>query len=103
MTTSSPTAAPAATGQDACPLWCTEHHSYTSDPDDNWHATGYQPAADAIINMNTGTIAGDIRIFGLHDLGHDAPGGESISLEQAEQVAFLLLGFVAAARSGAER
>jgi hypothetical protein len=96
MTTSSTVAAPTIT----CPAWCTSH---CNDSDLDYHSTAYLRVADADINMCTGTLSGDVRIFGLHSLGVKGEDrGESISLQEAEQVAWLLLGMVASAKRDQE-
>lgn len=76
-----------------CPIWCTEH-ALIGDLD--YHATAMARVAGCDINMTDGTFEGDVRIFGLYDLGD----GESISLDEAQRLAFLLLGYVSAARAG---
>ena len=76
-----------------CPAWCTDHVGEPGSGGDDWHSTGYVPLADTSINMATGTLDGSARVFGLDCMP------AATTLEDAEQLAFTLLGMVAAARA----
>ena len=84
-----------ATAVTTCPPWCTDHETWADGTE--YHQSGTTLLAGAMIDMNTGTIEGDPRIFGLQELGGRTR--ECITLDDAETLAYLLLGLVAAARS----
>jgi hypothetical protein len=95
-----------------CPTWCTDHLGDPSDTDpeaDSWHSTWYIRVAGADLNMSAGytsvgTRPGRPRIFGLAGAGIGGEdGGESVSLVEAEQLAWTLLGMVAAAKREGEQ
>ena len=79
-----------------CPIWCTEHESWHDGT--SYHRTGMTHLAGAMIDLTSGTLDGQPMVFGLHDLGGTTR--ECISIDDAEALAVLLLGYVAAVRSG---
>lgn len=79
----------------ACPVWCTNHESWQDGTE--IHRTEMAAVGSALIEMTDSTHEGDPRIFGLNELGGQTR--ECITVDEAESVAFLLLGYVAAARA----